>query len=138
MSQATTAVAETAPRHAAGDDPGDRGQLDIADRVVERVAGYAVTLVDGASAAPRRVLGVSVGSSRPEADADVDARVQGLDATVQATIAIRWPANVRTTAQAVRDSVRREVDQMTGLTVEHIDVTVVSMTVPRVAGSRVR
>ena len=138
MSQATTAVSETAPERDAADDPGDRGHLDIADRVVERVAGYAVTLVDGASAAPRRVLGVSMGQSRPEADADVDARVHGLEAEVEATIAVRWPANVRTTAQAVRDSVRREVDRMTGLTVDHVDITVASMTVPRVGSSRVR
>ncbi len=36
--------------------PEDRGGLTIADRVVERVAGYAATQVDGAAAAPRRLL----------------------------------------------------------------------------------
>ena len=36
--------------------PEDRGSLSIADRVVERVAGYAATQVDGAAAAPRRLL----------------------------------------------------------------------------------
>ena len=41
--------------------PEERGRLTVADRVVEKVAGYAVTFVMDAAAAPRRVLGVNIG-----------------------------------------------------------------------------
>ncbi|MGY1762463.1 hypothetical protein ACI79G_06520 [Geodermatophilus sp. SYSU D00779] len=48
---------------------------DVADRVVERVAGYAATQVDGAAAAPRRPLGISVGEARADGEAAVRATV---------------------------------------------------------------
>jgi uncharacterized alkaline shock family protein YloU len=119
-------------------DPADRGSLTIADRVVERVAGYAVTQVDRAMAAPRRVLGVNVGDARPTERAAVDARVHGDVATVEATIAVAWPASVRSVSDAVRQRVRADVEQITGVRVEQIDLDVVSMRVPTAARRRVQ
>ena len=48
-----TPTAELGSRrpHAPG-PPEDAGRLDVADQVVEKVAGHAVTLVSGAAAAP--------------------------------------------------------------------------------------
>lgn len=111
-------------------EPSERGRLTIEDRVVERVAGYAVTLVPDAAAAPRRVLGVNVGHSRPQDQAHVSAEVTGSTATVHATIAVRWPTSARSVADAIRNRIRMEVTRITGVTVDHIDVDVVSMSVP--------
>ena len=111
-------------------DPADRGSLTVADRVVERVAGHAVTRVDGASAAPRRVLGISVGRNREERAAAVDARVDGHVATVEASVAVRWPASVRTVAARLRQQVREDVERITGVRVAHVDIDVVSLTAP--------
>jgi uncharacterized alkaline shock family protein YloU len=111
-------------------DPAERGSLTVADRVVERVAGFAVTLVDGASAAPRRVLGVAVGGSRDDREASVDARVDGQLATVEASVAIGWPASVRTVAARLREQVRADVERITGVRVAHVDIDVVSLTAP--------
>jgi uncharacterized alkaline shock family protein YloU len=119
-------------------DPADRGGLTVADRVVERVAGYAVTLVDGASAAPRRVLGVSVGRSREDREASVDARVDGHVATVEASVAIRWPASVRTVAARLRQQVREDVERITGVRVAHVDIDVVSLSAPTSKRRRVQ
>lgn len=135
-----------ASRHGADDesalpelaDPAERGTLTIADRVVERVAGYAVSQVEGASAAPRRVLGVSVGDARPDQAAAVDAQVDGGTATVEATIAIAWPASVRTVAAQLRRAVREDVERMTGVQVAHVDIDVVSMNVPAARPRRVQ
>ena len=98
-------------------DPGDRGELTIADRVVERVAGYAATQVPGASAAPRRVLGIDLGDARPDSEAVVQARVDGRTATVAATLAVEWPRPVREVARQFREHVR--ADERDGLTVVH-------------------
>src|SRR4026209_2445323 len=87
----------------------ERGRLVVADKVVERVAGYAVTLVTDAAAAPRRVLGVNVGEARPEGVASVDAQAQDDLATAQATIAVRWPTSVQKVADSVRQRIRSEV-----------------------------
>lgn len=108
------------------DEPGERGSLTIADRVVERVAGYAVTQVEGASAAPRRVLGVNVGEARPGSEASVQARVDGRTATVEATIAVEWPRPVTAVAQQLRTQVRAEVLRLTEVQVAHVDIDVVS------------
>jgi uncharacterized alkaline shock family protein YloU len=119
-------------------DPADRGSLTVADRVVARVAGYAVTLVDGASAAPRRVLGVSVGTSSDDREASVNARVDGQVATVEASVAIGWPASVRTVATRLRQQVRADVERITGVRVDHVDLDVVSLTAPTSKRRRVQ
>ncbi|RBY80364.1 Asp23/Gls24 family envelope stress response protein [Blastococcus sp. TF02-09] len=119
-------------------DPAERGSLTVADRVVERVAGHAVTLVEGASAAPRRVLGVSVGESRDDRAASVDARVDGHVATVAASVAVGWPASVRTVADRLRRQVRDDVERITGVRVAHVDIDVVSLSAPPSARRRVQ
>lgn len=123
--------------HPAPVPPDERGQLTIDDRVVEKVAGYAVTLVADAAAAPRRVLGLRIGEGRPQAAASVQAQVQGNIASVQAVIAVRWPRSVQNVADDVRQRIRSEVAAITGVRVDHVDVEVVSMTMPS-AEPRVR
>ena len=118
-------------------DPAERGALTVDDKVVERVAGYAVTLVDGASAAPRRVLGVTVTGATADTQASVKARVDGHTATIDASVAIGWPASVRTVSARLRDQVRTDVERLTGVHVDHIDIDVVSLTAPAARRRRV-
>jgi uncharacterized alkaline shock family protein YloU len=93
--------------------------------------------VTDAAAAPRRVLGVKIGKARPHDAASVQAQVQGDIAGVQAAIAVRWTRSVQNVADEVRESIRSEVAAITGVRVDHVDVEVVSMTVPS-AEPRVR
>jgi uncharacterized alkaline shock family protein YloU len=109
--------------------PDERGQLTVDDHVVEKIAGYAVTLVPDAAAAPRRVLGVRIGTARPRAAASVEAQVHGDIASVQAAISVRWPRSVQDVAEEARHRIRSEVAAITGVRVDHVDVEVVSMTV---------
>lgn len=139
MSPAPSAGAHAAPDTTATlPDPGERGSLTVADRVVERVAGHAVTRVDGASAAPRRVLGVAVGAARESREASVDARVDGHMATVEASVAIGWPASVPTVADQLRQQVRADVERITGVRVAHVDIDVVSLSAPASRRRRVQ
>ena len=119
-------------------DPGDRGELTIADRVVERVAGYAATQVPGAGAAPRRVLGIHLGDARPDSEAAVRARVDGGTATVEATLAVEWPRPVHEVARRFREHVRADVLRLTGVQVAHIDIEVVSLPAHAAAARRVQ
>jgi uncharacterized alkaline shock family protein YloU len=134
----TTGVAGAEPDTSAPDDPTpgadpsqvpERGDLTVADRVVEKVAGYAVTLVPDATAAPRRMLGVNVGDRGEEDLASVEARVVGDVATIRARIAVRWPRSVPEVAEAVRERIRKEVTEATGVRVDHVDVEVTSLSV---------
>ena len=130
-------AAETGSAYPELGDPAERGSVSIADRVVERIAGHAVTQVEGASAAPRRLLGVSLGSDRPDKEASVEARIDGHTVTVDATIAVGWPASVRAVTARLRTHVRAEVERLTGMHVAHIDVDVVSMRAPAAQPRRV-
>lgn len=137
MNAATSDEAVPATGHAALVPPDERGQLTVDDHVVEKVAGYAVTLVADAAAAPRRVLGLRIGEARPQAAASVQAQVYGDIASVQASIAVRWPRSIRDVVDEARQRIRSEVAAITGVRVDHVDVEVVSMTVPS-AEPRVR
>ena len=126
-----------APEPPPTDEPGERGTLRIADKVVERVAGYAVTQVPNATAAPRRMLGRAM--NRPDAEdrAKVRAEVHGGTANVHVTIAVQWPASVRAVAGEVRRRIRDDLTAITQVKVDHVDVDVVNLplealTVPRV------
>ena len=118
--------------------PEDRGTLSIADRVVERVAGYAATQVEGAAAAPRRLLGISVGESRPDAEAAVRAKVDGSVATVEATIAVSWPQSVRRVTDQLRARIREDVRRLTDVEVAHVDVDVVDFVTTTAPARRVQ
>ena len=117
--------------------PEERGQLSVDDRVVEKVAGHAVTSITDAAAAPRRVLGVKIGEARPDDAASVQAQVQDDIASVHVAIAVRWPRSVQKVADEVRERIRTEVAAITGVRVDHVDVDVVSMTLPETAERRV-
>ena len=133
--QPTAPPPTTAP---SSTEPDERGTLRIADRVVERVAGYAVTQVPDATAAPRRMLGRTMG--RPDADdrAKVRAEVHGGTANVHATIAVQWPESVRAVARAVRSRIREDLAHITGVTVDHVDIDVVNLPLEAVHTPRVR
>lgn len=117
--------------------PEERGRLTVDDRIVEKVAGHAVTFVRDAAAAPRRVLGVRIGGARPDDAASVQAQVLGDIASVHVAIAVRWPRSVPDVADEVRERVRSEVGAITGVRVDHVDVEVVSMTLPDASERRV-
>lgn len=136
--EAPSATVDTEPSEGSRSEPGDRGRLQVADRVVEKVAGHAVTLVPDASAAPRRVLGVNVGDARDERRAHVDVQVQGDIATAEVMIAVRWPRPAPLVAASVRQRIRDEVARVTGIRVEHVDVEVTSMSIPGPEMARVQ
>ncbi|WP_217629059.1 Asp23/Gls24 family envelope stress response protein [Sanguibacter gelidistatuariae] len=119
-------------------EPETRGQLHISDRVVERVAGYAVTWVPDAIAAPRKVLGLTMGQRDTDDEAKVRVQVHGSVATVHAKIGVRWPASVRSVAEQVRSRIRADLAEITQVTVDHVDIDVVDLPPDTAHAARVR
>ena len=105
----------------------ERGRTRIADRVVEKIAARAVAEVDNATGVARQALGVRLGSAGPDRAARVDAEVDGGVVTVLASMAVRWPAPVRTVTRQVRAHVTDRVQSLTGLRVEQVDIDVTSL-----------
>lgn len=135
-------TADDAAGATAPDEPGRRGRLHIADRVVEKVASQAVTEVDLATGTPRTVLGRTLLGRAPEPDPDrrarADAHVDGGLVTVAVTLAVQWPAPVRQVADEVRRHLTARIHEMTGLEVAQVDVDVTALVTGRRPAARVR
>lgn len=116
----------------AGADPGERGDLIIDDRVVERISAQAALEVPDVYGLPRRRRdGEPVRTNPPKARA----RVTDDQAAVRLQVAVRWPAGVRTVTEALRARVRQRVSELTGLRVGTLDVTVSALIDPTATGS---
>jgi uncharacterized alkaline shock family protein YloU len=126
------------PSEAGVPEPDSRGSLRIHDRVVEKVAGHAVTTVPDAAAAPRRVLGMTVSAARPDDEAaKVTATVHGDSVTVAATVAVSWPSPIRQVVAQLGQRIRDDISLHTGLSVDRIDLDVVSLRLGEGQGRRV-
>lgn len=118
-------MAEPAPAPAP-----QRGRLDLADRVVEKIAVRAALECAGvvSTAEDRSSVGDAVQwvvrTDLPRAQAQV-----GTGATrVAVRIAVRWPCPLPATTAAVRARVGDQVARLTGLRVDGVDVSVSALT----------
>ncbi len=99
-------------------EPESRGRLDIADRVVERIAMYAAAAVPNVVQVGSTLERV-VGRQYPKASADV----AGRRTRIGVDVAVAWPAALTEVLLAVRDTVRSQVHDLAGLEVDAVDVT---------------
>ena len=103
-------------------DPGQRGRLVVADRVVEKVASIAAAEVEGVVSSGSG-LGGLLGHRYPRADATV----AGARARVHVEVAVSWPMPLAQVAGAVRQRVGRRLDELVGLAVDAVDVTAATL-----------
>jgi uncharacterized alkaline shock family protein YloU len=101
-----------------GQEMGDRGRLEIKSRVTERIAEEAAA----------RVLGVarqdgSFGRSLPRAEA----RQAGSRVRLQVRIAVLWGRPLAQLAADTRAAVAQQVNDLTGLAVDCVDVEIVAV-----------
>jgi uncharacterized alkaline shock family protein YloU len=132
--------------HGAGVGKTDLGMISIADGVVTKIAARAATEIPDAGAAAPRVLGRSmtgVGalgirqsdlSGLPKTTVRVDGRV----ALIEISLSVRWPAPIAETTAQVRDRVRTRVQELTGLHVAEITITVTDLVTRLAPKARVR
>lgn len=111
-------------------EPGSRGRLTVADRVVQRIAEAAAAGVDGV--APRTssngslagdvttAVGGALGRSLPRASC-VRA---GTRVRVEVEVATLWPRPAAEVAALVRDGVAERLQTLAGVRVDAVAVTV--------------
>lgn len=96
-----------------------RGRTTIEDAVVEHIAAHAALELNGV-ATTGSDLEKLIGRRLPKADA----QVAGTRARVQLEIAAAWPHPVAALAAAVREHVTSRLVELTGLTIDGVDVDV--------------
>ncbi len=110
------------------------GAIHIADKVVGKLAACAAVELDGVGAAAPRLLGKSLDAVRPDrlggrrttldGVPKVGATVDGDTAFLELVVSVRWPLPVAQTCEQVRQHVTSRVEQLTGLNVGEVDVSV--------------
>jgi len=101
----------------------ERGTTTLAPRVVEKIAAQAATEIGQVSGLARRIAGRTVGAERVRAEASLDGQV----ATVRLQIAVGFPAPLAGLTRQVRQHVTDQVQRMSGVRVDHIDITVAAL-----------
>lgn len=100
-------------------EPDQRGRTTIEDVVVEHIASQAALEVNGVTATGSD-LEKLIGRRLPKADA----QVAGTRARVQLEIAAAWPYPLAALAAAVREHVTSRLVELTGLSIDGVDVDV--------------
>ncbi len=107
-------------------DPDSRGTTTLADRVVEKIAARAASEVDHCTGIPRTIAGIGTGTTAVQVDAISDGAITGL--TLR--LGIEYPAPITSTTRRIRGHVSNVVQQLCGLRVDHIDITVAALARP--------
>jgi uncharacterized alkaline shock family protein YloU len=100
---------------AAAGDPGSRGRTEIKTRVTERIAELAATKVPGVARQD-----ASFGRGLPRAEA----RQAGERVRLQVRIAVLWGRPLAQVAADTRTAVAEQVNALTGLIVDTVDVDI--------------
>lgn len=111
-------------------DPAQRGRVDVADQVVEKIATGALAEIDGVGGTTGtvgRMFGRDDTAGRPRVSAAVDGGAVRLDAR----ISVAYPSPVAETCDRAREHVVRQVQSLTGLQVGRMDITVSALTSPQ-------
>lgn len=107
------------------EEPAVRGGLVIADRVVSSIARLAALEVPG-TVTVNRTAGGLAGKALPRARA----RVAASRAHLTIEVAVAWPNSLSQVTYAVSRTVGDRVAELTGLTVDGVDVTAETVTFP--------
>ena len=101
-------------------DAGSRGTLTIADKAIEKLASVAATEVHGVADASGGGMDRLLGRALPRSSA----QVSGQRIHLETDVAARWPSPLGVVATATRDHVSARVSELTGMTVDSVDVNV--------------
>jgi len=124
------------------------GLISVRDSVVASIARRAAVEIPDAGAAAPRVLGrelrapglghLGVRETSLEGLPAATAHVDGATAFLGIALSVRYPAPVRRVAADVRERVSTRVEEMTGLTVAEVDITVSALVTDLPRPPRVR
>lgn len=115
-------------------EPDQRGSTTIAGGVVEHIARLAANEVDGVAGAGSGLDQV-LGRRYPKANADV----AGSRARLNVQIAVAWPYPLADVCARVRETVTTRLSELTGLSIDAVDVTAAQVVQPgQPTGRRVR
>jgi len=116
--------------------PEVKGRIEVADEVVEKVAGLAAIEVEGVADLggdiERALESVRdrIGIGQKRGDQGIKAKITGREVSIDVTIMIEYGHVVMDVARNVKNNVARQTNRMLGLNVVEVNVTVDDIKMP--------
>lgn len=113
-----------------------KGRIEVADEVVEKVAGLAVMEVEGVAdlggdiARAIESVRERIGIGNKRGDQGIKAKITGRDVALNVTIMVNYGHVVMDVAREVQTNVARQTHRMLGLRVVEVNVTVDDVRMP--------
>jgi uncharacterized alkaline shock family protein YloU len=114
-----------------------KGRIEVADEVVEKVAGLAAMEVEGVAdlggdfARALESVRERIGIGQKRGDQGVKARISGRDVAIDVVIMIEYGYVVMDVAREVKNNVALQANRMLGLRVVEVNVTVDDVRMPK-------
>jgi uncharacterized alkaline shock family protein YloU len=114
-----------------------KGRIDVADEVVEKVAGLAAMEVPGVAdlggdmARALESVRERIGIGQKRGDQGIKARIQGREVAVDVVIVVEYGHVVMEVARRVQANVASQTNRMLGLAVVEVNVIVDDVRMPR-------
>lgn len=100
-----------------------RGSLTIADRVVEKTASEILKGIPGVGGTTSGFLGIG-GNDSLDARPSVSVTLSGRSCVLDVRLGLRYPLPISQTTESVRETLRTEVESLTGVAVRQVDIDV--------------
>ena len=105
--------------------------IKISDEVIETIASVAVSEIEGVSSMGTGFVdGIARGIAKKSMTAGIKANVTDNTVGVDISIVVKYGVRIPEVAWNVQDAVKKEIELMTGLTVEKVNVKVVGIDIP--------
>lgn len=105
--------------------------IKISDEVIETIASVAISSIDGISGTGSGIVdGIARRFTKKPSTSGIKATVNEGTTNVDINIVVNYGVRIPEVAWNVQDAVKKEIELMTGLTVEKINVRVVGIDIP--------
>lgn len=107
------------------------GNIKISDEVIITIASVAISEIEGVSStAAGLVDGIARKLTKKTITSGIKASVEDDKANVDINIVVKYGVRIPEVAWNVQDAVKKEIELMTGLAVEKVNVRVVGIDIP--------
>ncbi|MBQ8588555.1 MAG: Asp23/Gls24 family envelope stress response protein [Clostridia bacterium] len=107
------------------------GNIKISDEVIETIASVAVSEIEGVSSIGAGLVdGIARRLTKKPTTSGIKASVGEESTSIDINIVVKYGVRIPEVAWNVQDAVKREIELMTGLNVEKVNVRIVGIDIP--------
>ena len=111
------------------------GNIKISDEVIETIASVTISEIEGVSSIGAGLVdGITRRLTKKPVTSGIKATIGDGTVSVDISIVVKYGVRIPEVAWNVQDAVKKEIELMTGLTVEKVNVRIVGIDIPEEKG----